>query len=143
MAEPSREKEKEREKATKKENTLSDRPTDRRGAAPTRFPIGSRLIRGGGVEIIFSVCVRRLEVGIKSMMPQTITKWHVVAKSTGIREPKDFVLPGVSIKFRYNGETFGELPSDDGPSRDLKSRVKVATQPSCLYLLGALWPEQT
>jgi hypothetical protein len=21
--------------------------------------------------------------------------------------------------------------------------VKVATQPSCLYLLGALWPEQT
>jgi hypothetical protein len=55
------------------------------------------LIRGDGVDIIFSVCVRRLEVGIKSMMPQSINKRHAVAKSTGVREPKDFVLPGVSI----------------------------------------------
>jgi hypothetical protein len=73
-----------------KEYKLSDRPS---GAAPTRFPNGSRLIRGDGVEIIFSVCVRRLEVGIKSM--------HDAAndyQATGIREPKDFVLPGVSIK---------------------------------------------
>jgi hypothetical protein len=35
----------------------------------------SRLMRVDGVvEITFYVCVRRLEVGIKSMMPQTITK---------------------------------------------------------------------
>jgi hypothetical protein len=66
-----RERKKEGEKERKKENKLSDRPS---GAAPTRFPIGRRLIRGDGVEIIFFVCVRRLEVGIKSMMSQTITK---------------------------------------------------------------------
>jgi hypothetical protein len=50
--------------------------------------------------------VRRLVVGIKSMMPQSINKRHAVAKSTGVREPKAFVLPGVSINiYIYNGET--------------------------------------
>jgi hypothetical protein len=59
--------------------------------------------------VYFYVCVRQLEVSIKTMMLQMTTKGHavigqprVVIISTGTRDPEDFVLLGVgNILERY------------------------------------------